>query len=83
MQNGIKKMHKSFSWVGLLSFLGELKNVTILLSSYQRVHQCINIVIVDILEAYNVLLSRDWSSKLQGYFSIDWSLMASVQGKIK
>ena len=28
---------------------------------------------MDIPEAYGVLLSRGWSSKLQGYFSKDWS----------
>lgn len=28
---------------------------------------------MDILEAYRVFLSRYWSRKLQGYFSMDWS----------
>ena len=53
--------------------VGELNNVIIRLSSDSRVHQCIDIVIVDIPEAYGLLLSRDWSSKLQGYFATDWS----------
>lgn len=53
--------------------IGELNSVLIRLSSDSRVHQCINIVIVDIPEAYNFLLSWDWSSKMQGYFDIDWS----------
>ena len=53
--------------------MGELNNVIIRLSSDSRVHQCIDIVIVDIREYYGLLLSRYWSSKIQGYFSIDWS----------
>ena len=32
----------------------------------------IDIIIVDIPEAYGVILSRDWSSKLNGYFTINW-----------
>jgi len=32
-------------------------------------------VVVGIPEAYGLLLSRDWSSKLDGYFSTDWSHM--------
>ena len=37
-----------------------------------NVHQTIDIIVVDILEAYGVILSRDWSSKLNGYFATDW-----------
>jgi hypothetical protein len=47
--------------------------VLIRLSSDPRVHQTIDIVVVDIPESYGFLLSRDWSTKLQGYFAIDWS----------
>lgn len=43
-------------------------DVIICLSSNKRVHECVNIVIMEILEAYGLLLSRDWSSKIQGYF---------------
>lgn len=57
----------------LVHVIGELGNVLIHLSSDQRVHKCIDIVIMDILEAYGVLLSRDWSKKLQGYFYTNWS----------
>jgi hypothetical protein len=32
-------------------------------------------VVVDIPEAYGLLLSKDWSQKLQGYFATDWSHM--------
>lgn len=43
----------------LVQAIGEIKNVLIQLSYDRRLHQCINIVIVDISEAYGVLLSRD------------------------
>jgi hypothetical protein len=32
-----------------------------------------DIIIIDILEVYGILLSRNWSDKLHGYFSMDWS----------
>ena len=51
--------------------IGELRDVIIRLSHDNQVLQCINIVVVDILEAYGLLLSKDWSSKLDGYFAID------------
>ena len=43
---------------------GELKDVLIQLSSNPKVHQTIDIVVVDIPEAYGVILSIDWSTKL-------------------
>ena len=51
----------------------ELKDVLIRLSSNSKVHQSIDIIIVDIPETYGVTLSRDWSAKLNGYFSTNWS----------
>lgn len=48
--------------------IGELNNVIIRLSSDSRVHQCIDIVVVDIPEAYGLLLSRDWSRKAARVF---------------
>ena len=36
-------------------------------------HQIIDIIVVNILEAYGVILSRDWLTKLNGYFATDWS----------
>lgn len=56
-----------------VSAIGELRDVIIRLTSDERVHQCINIVVMDIPNAYGVLLSRDWSIKLQGYFATNWS----------
>ena len=52
---------------------GELKDVIIQLSSNSKVHQAIDIIVVDIPKAYGVILRRDWSAKMNKYFSIDWS----------
>ena len=51
----------------------ELKDVLIRLSSNSKVHQTIDIIVLDIPEAYGVILSRDWSTKLNEYFSTDRS----------
>ena len=51
--------------------MGELKDVMIRLSSNSKVHQVIDVIVVDIPEAYGVILSRDWSAKLNGYFATD------------
>ena len=53
--------------------LGELKDVMIQLASKYKVHQVIDVIVVYIPEAYGLILSRDWSSKLNGYFATDWS----------
>ena len=59
----------------------ELKDVMIRLSSNSKVHQVIDVIVVDIQEAYGVTLSRDWSAKLNGYFATDWShLWLSFKG---
>ena len=55
--------------------IGELNQVTIRLSSNPKVCQVIDILVVDIPEFYGLILSRDWSEKLHGYFSTDWSHM--------
>lgn len=55
-----------------IKVLGEMKNVLIRVSVDSWVHQTIDILVADIPEAYGLLLSRDWSSQLNGYFSIDW-----------
>ena len=51
----------------------ELKDVLIRLSSNSKVHQTIDIIVVDIPETYGVILSRDWLTKSNGYFSTNWS----------
>jgi hypothetical protein len=53
--------------------VGELRNVLIRLSSNPKVHQVIDIIVVDIPEVYGLFLSRDWSEQLHGYFATDWS----------
>ena len=53
--------------------IGEMEDVLIRLSSNDKVCQFIDIVVADILEAYGLVLSRDWSTKLNGYFASDWS----------
>jgi ribonuclease HI len=53
--------------------MGELKNVLIRLSSNPKIHQFIDIIVVDIPEVYGMFLSRDWSEQLHGYFATDWS----------
>jgi hypothetical protein len=53
--------------------VGKLRNMLIRLSSNPKVHQVIDIIVVDIPEVYGLFLSRDWSEQLHGYFTIDWS----------
>ena len=53
--------------------IGELKNVLIRLSSNHKIHQVIDIIVVDIPEVYGLFLSRDWSEQLHDYFAMDWS----------
>ena len=53
--------------------IGEMEDVLIRLASDDRVCQVINIVVADIPDAYGLVLSRDWSAKLNGYFTSDWS----------
>ena len=53
--------------------MGELKDVMIQLASNSKVHQVIDVTVVHIPEAYGLILSRDWSAKLNGYFATDWS----------
>jgi len=52
--------------------IGELKDVLIRVASNPKIHQVIDIVVVDIPEAYGLFLGRDWSHKLQGYFASNW-----------
>jgi hypothetical protein len=64
--------------------IGELRNVLIRLSSNPKVHQVIDIIVVDIPEVYGMFLSRDWSEQLHDYFAIDWShLWLPENGKPK
>jgi hypothetical protein len=51
--------------------IGELKYVMIIISTHPKFAQVIDIIVVYIQEAYGLLLSRDWSEKLNGYFSTE------------
>ena len=53
--------------------IGEMEDVLIHLSSNDKVCQFIDIVVADILEAYGLVLSRDWSAKMNRYFASAWS----------
>jgi len=65
-----------------VKLIGELKDVLIRMATKPQYTQVIDIVVVDIPEAYGMLLSRDWSAKLNGYFSIDWShILLPQKGK--
>lgn len=52
--------------------MGKLKYVLIRLASNPKVHQVIDIIVVDIqVESYGLLSNRYLSQKLNGYFAID------------
>ena len=53
--------------------IGEMEDVLVHLASNDKLCQVINIVVADIPDAYGLVLSRDWSAKLNGYFASDWS----------
>ena len=53
--------------------VGEMEDVMIRLSVYERVCQYIDIVVADIPEAYGLVLSQTCVAKLEGYFASDWS----------
>ena len=55
--------------------MGEIKDVCIILASDPLVHQVVDIYVVNILESYDMLLSRYWSTQIGGYFSTNWSHM--------
>ena len=42
---------------------------------YLQIKRYVNILIVvaDILDGYGIILNRDWSARLNGYFVLDWS----------
>ena len=51
----------------------EMEDVLIRLSTNKKICQYIDIVVVDIPDGYGLILNRDWSTRLNGYFSSDWS----------
>ena len=80
------------SWVIQLDMfdvkvIGDMKDVLIRLFADPRVCQFIDIMVVDIPEAYGLILRRDWSMKLNGYFATDlshmWQSYKNSQNNIK
>jgi hypothetical protein len=53
--------------------IGELKDVMIRISMHPTFVQVIDIIVVDILEPYGLLLSRDWYEKINIYFGMEWA----------
>jgi hypothetical protein len=68
--SSLKIIH--LDWMNV-KVIGELNNVLVRLSSNPKVHQIIDIIVVDIPKVYGFLLSGDWSEQLHGYFATDWS----------
>ena len=50
-----------------------MENVLIRLSTNNEICQFIDIVVADIPDGYGIILNRDWSARLKGYFASDWS----------
>ena len=50
-----------------------MEDMPIRLSADERVCQFVDIMVADIPKAYGLILSRDWSVKLDGYFATYWS----------
>ena len=64
-----------------MKVVGEMEDVLIRLSSNDKVCQFIDIVVAYIPKSYGLVLSRDWSAKLNGYFASYWShLWLSYKG---
>jgi len=53
----------------------ELKMVLIRMSVNPKIHQTIDIILVDIPDNFDMILSRDWLAILNGYFATDWCLL--------
>ena len=45
------------------------------MSSNSKVYQVIDILVADIPKFYGLILSRDWSKNIHGYFVTHWSHM--------
>ena len=62
--------------------IGELKDVLVQMANKPQYTQVTDIVVIDIPEAYGMLLNSYWSAKLNGYFSTNWShLLLPQMGK--
>ena len=54
---------------------GEMKDVLVRIACNPSFFQIIDIVVVDIPDAYGLFLSREWSQQLNGFFATDWSTL--------
>ena len=54
----------------VVEVVGEMKNVLIQLFVDERVCQFIDIMVVDVLDAYGLILSREWYAKMEGYLQL-------------
>ena len=50
-----------------------MENVLFRLYANNKICQFIDIVVADIPDGYGLILNRDWSARLKGYFASDWS----------
>ena len=50
-----------------------MKNVLIRLAAKNKICQFIDIMVADIPRGYGLILNRDWTARLKGYFASDWS----------
>ena len=65
-----------------MKVFGELNDVLIHLASNSKVLTTFDIIVVDIPEAYGVILSKVWLAKINGYFASNWShLCLPYKGK--
>ena len=55
--------------------VGEMKDVLVSIACNPSVFQIIDIVVANILDAYGLFFSRDWSQQLNGFFATDWSTL--------
>ena len=53
--------------------VGQMKNVFIRLSANNTICQFIDIMVANIPDGYGLILNRDWSAWLKGYFASDCS----------
>ena len=51
--------------------VGEMKNLLIRLSANNKICQFIEIMVADIPDGYGLILNRDWSARLKGYFALE------------
>ena len=51
--------------------VGEMKNVLIRLAANNKICQFIDIIVADIPRGYGLILNRDWTARLKGYFASD------------